>query len=52
MINSPRNIFDPQLKQHKFVEETREENKNPVSMKRNVPNLYQKKSVATKSTAL
>ncbi len=31
MINSPCSIFDLELKQHKFVEESREENKSPVS---------------------
>ncbi len=31
MIDSPRGVFDLELKQHKFAEESQEENKNPVN---------------------
>ncbi len=31
MIDSPHGVFDLELKQHKIVEESREEIKNPVS---------------------
>ncbi len=33
MIDSPCDIFDLELEQHKFVEESQYENKNPVSTK-------------------
>ncbi len=31
IIDSPFGVFDPELRQHKFVEDRREENKKPVS---------------------
>ncbi len=36
MIDSPLSIFDPELKQHKFVEEGQEGNKNLISTKGSV----------------
>ncbi len=40
MINSPRKFFDQELKQHKFGQESREENKNPESKRGEVCILF------------
>ncbi len=36
MIDSPHSVFDPELKQHQFVEESQHENKIPVSTRGSV----------------
>ncbi len=46
MIDGPRDVFDLELEQHKFVEESREEDKNPVSSRGSVHLIF------SKSTAL
>ncbi len=44
MIDSPRDVFDLEFEQHKFVEESHKENKNPVSTKF-VPNVKRRYEV-------
>ncbi len=36
IIVSPCGVFDPELKQRKFVKESQEENKYPISMRGSV----------------
>ncbi len=42
MIDSPCCVFSLELEQHKFVEESRKETKNPVSTKGSVPRICTK----------
>ncbi len=45
MINSPCSVFDPELEPHKFVEESREENINPVSKRGSMHQICTKSKV-------
>ncbi len=45
VIISPHSVFDSELKQHKFAEESWKENKNPVNTRKSVHRIPTKSKV-------